>query len=215
MSERAKPIKSLPPTKRSTRISSPPDWHADFLKMLPKIADHASFSFRHLNGDSRDEMIQEVVANACTAYARLVEQGRADAATWSSLARFAIRQVRDGRKVGSGLNIRDVCSHHCQIRKGVHVQNLSRWDEQEQEWTEMVIEDRHATPADVAAFRVDFRQFLKSLSRRNRKLALQLAKGHATSWVACQFKISAGRVSQLRRKLFEDWQRFHGEPVPV
>ncbi len=183
--------------------------------MLPKIADHVSFSFRHLHGDNRDEMIQEVVANACTAFARLVEQGRSEAATWSSLARFAVRQARDGRKVGGSLNIHDVCSLHCQIRKGVNVQSLSRGNDQEQEWREMVVEDHRTTPADVAAFHVDFRQFLKSLSRRNRKLALQLAKGHATSWIARNFKISAGRVSQLRRELFEAWQEFHGEPIPV
>lgn len=215
MSERAKPVKSLTPSESSNPNSPAPDWHAEFLKMLPKIANHASYSFRRLKGDSREEMIQEVVTNACSAYARLVEQGRAEAATWSSLARFAVRQARDGRKVGSSLNIRDVCARHCQIRKGVNVQNLSRWDDQEQEWREMVVEDHHATPADVAAFRIDFREFLRSLSRRKRKLALQLAKGHATSWIARKFKISAGRVSQLRRELYEAWQRFQGEPIPV
>lgn len=211
MSERANSIDS----ESSNPNSPPPDWHAEFLEMLPKIADHASFSFRHLKGESREEMIQEVITNACSAYARLVEQGRSEAASWSSLARFAVRQTRAGRKVGSSLNIRDVCSRHCQIRKGVNVQSLSRWDEQEQEWRDMVVEDRHSTPADVAAFRIDFREFLRTLSRRNRKLALRLARGHATSWIARKFKISAGRVSQLRRELFEDWQRFHGEPVPV
>ena len=71
---------------------------SEFLKMLPKITEHASFSFRHLKGDSRDEMIQEVVTNALKAFVRLVEQGRSEAATWSSLARYAVRQVRTDDK---------------------------------------------------------------------------------------------------------------------
>jgi hypothetical protein len=37
-----------------------------------------------------------------------VEQGRAEAATWSSLAKSAVAQVRDGRRVGGSLNIKDV-----------------------------------------------------------------------------------------------------------
>lgn len=193
----------------------PCEWHAEFLGMLPRITEYASFSFRHLTGDNRDEMVQEVIANSCAAYARLVEQGRTEAATWSTLARYSVRQVRAGRRVGTSLNVGDVCSQYCQRQKGVRVQCLARWDDQDQEWRELVVEDRNATPADVAAFRVDLREFLRSLSRRNRKLALQLAKGHATSWIAQRFQMSAGRVSQIRRKLCEAWHQFHGEPIPV
>ena len=159
MSQRANPIKLPAASEDSKKNSSPPAWHAEFLKMLPKITEHASFSFRHLKGDSRDEMIQEVVTNALKAFVRLVEQGRSEAATWSSLARYAVRQVRDGRQVGSSLNVRDVSSRHCQKRKGVNVRSLSCWDDQDQEWKELIVEDRRSTPADVAAFRVDFREF--------------------------------------------------------
>ena len=183
--------------------------------MLPKITDQASFWFRHLKGDTRDEMVQEVIATACVAYARLSEQGRTGEATWSSLAHYAIRQVRQGRQVGTKLNVRDIGSRYCQQRKRVIVQSISRWNDHEQEWREMVVEDRHATPADLAAFRIDFQNFLRSLSRRNRRLALQLAKGHATGWIARKFQISAGRVSQLRRELFAAWQEFHGQSILV
>jgi len=186
-------------------------WHEAFLAMLPKIQDHASYRFRHLKGDRRDEAIHEVVCNCCVAYARLVEQGRAEAATWSSLAKYAVAQVLDGRRVGTSLNVKDVTSAYCQKRKGAEVRNIHRWDEQEQEWHEMVLEDRRANPADLAAFRIDFREFLRSLSRRDRQIAIHLAKQHATSWVAKKFRVSASRISQLRRELYEAWHRFHGE----
>ena len=195
----------------ATPPSLPPCWHANFLTMLPKIQDHARFHFRHLNADHREEAIQEVVCNCCLAYARLAEQGRAETATWSSLAKYAVAQVRAGRRVGSSLNVKDVTSPHCQLRKRVTVCALDRWDKQDQEWIQLVVEDRHSTPAEVAAFRIDFREFLRSLSRRDRRIAIELAKRQATSWVAEKFQISAGRVSQLRRELCEAWQRFHGE----
>ena len=44
-------------------------------------------------------------------------------------------------------------------------------------------------------------------------MALKLAVGETTSGVAKLFQITAGRVSQMRRKLFERWQEFQGEPV--
>ena len=181
--------------------------------MLPKIEQHARIVFRDRNREAREEAVQETVCNACVAFARLAEQGRTHVATWSSLTKYALAQVRDGRRVGTRLNIHDVSSQHCQQRKSVEVQSLHRWDDRNEEWTEMVVEDRHSTPADLAAFRIDFRDFLRSLSRRDRKLALKLARGHATRGIAQQFKISAGRVSQLRRELCEAWQQFQGELV--
>ena len=179
--------------------------------MLPKIEEQARYQFRHLKGDHQDEAVQEVICNCCLAYARLVEQGRAEAATWSTLARYGIAQVRVGRRVGASLNIKDITSPHCQLRKRVGVRSLHRWDHQKEEWSEMVVEDRHSTPADLAAFRIDFREFLRSLSRRNRQIALTLCKGESTHHVARLFRISSGRVSQLRRELCEAWREFHGE----
>jgi len=190
---------------------SPACWHADFLEMLPKIQDHAHFAFRHLREEQRDEAIQEVTCNACLAFARLMERGRAEAATWSSIAKYAVAQVRAGRRVGNPLNVKDITSSYCQKRNGVTVRRLDRWDDQDEEWTQLAVEDRHATPADLAALRIDFREFLGSLSKRNRQIALQLARQHATNWIAEQFQISAGRVSQLRLELWEAWQRFQGE----
>ena len=47
----------------------------------------------------------------------------------------------------------------------------------------------------------------------NRKLARVLAQGEQTSGVAKMVRITAGRVSQLRRELYLSWQRFLGEPA--
>ncbi|MBW3599546.1 MAG: hypothetical protein KY475_20020, partial [Planctomycetes bacterium] len=115
-----------------------------------------------------------------------------------------------GRSVADRLNIRDVLSRHCRQRKGVRVQRLDRYDEAEQAWREILVEDRTAGPADTAAIRIDFAAFMQSLSPRERKIAAKLAEGETTGVTANLFQVSAARISQLRQEIMDKWHRFHG-----
>jgi hypothetical protein len=47
-----------------------------------------------------------------------------------------------------------------------------------------VVEDRNAGPAEVAATRIDFSDWLATLPERNRRIAETLATGECTSSVA-------------------------------
>ena len=75
----------------------------------------------------------------------------------------------------------------------------------------MLVEGRSGTPAELAASRIDFADWLERLPKRNRRLATKLAAGESTSDVSRKFRITPGRVSQLRRELAESWRAFHGE----
>ena len=75
----------------------------------------------------------------------------------------------------------------------------------------MLVEDRKAGPADTAAARIDFGDWLLTLGGRRRGIAETLAEGETTSVTAAKFRVSLGRISQLRRELRDDWERFHGE----
>jgi hypothetical protein len=182
-----------------------------FLEMLPAIERQARHAFRHLDPEARAEMVEEVVANAYVAYSRLVELGKPELAYPTPLASNGIKQARAGRKVGGKLNVRDVSSRHCQLTKGVKVDRLDHFDEESQEWREILIEDHTAGPAETACCRIDFADWLKSLSRRYRRIATTLATGETTKRVARRFRVSPGRVSQIRRELFDAWNRFQGE----
>ena len=85
---------------------------------------YARGAFAHLNPEARQDMIQEVIANALVAYVRLYQQGRVALAYPTVLARYGVAQVRDGRRVGAKLNIKDLLSRYCQKRKGVVVERL-------------------------------------------------------------------------------------------
>jgi hypothetical protein len=191
--------------------ASTADWHAGFLALLPAITRQAWIAFRQLKPEARQNATEEVIANAMVAYARLVALGKADVAYAIPLAKFGIAQVRDGRKVGSRHSIRDVLSEYAQRMKGFVVERLDRFDNEESEWKETIIEDRHAGPARTAAARIDIGDWFGLLSERDRKIAGRLAIGETTGEVAREFGLSPGRISQLRQEYYYSWRRFHGE----
>ena len=59
--------------------------------------------------------------------------------------------------------------------------------------------------------RIDFSDWLKSLSRRLRRIANLLATGETTGAAAKKFRVTPGRISQIRRQLEQSWRTFQGE----
>ncbi|MCH7687365.1 MAG: hypothetical protein IH899_11900 [Planctomycetes bacterium] len=180
-----------------------PAWHPAFLEMLPAIQRHARISFRHLDAEAREDLVQEVIANSLVAFLRLFSLGKAELAYPSVLARYGVAQARDGRRVGGRLNANDVLSRYAQRRRGFEV-----------EWIDhMMPEDRSATPAEVATARMDIRAWLETLTPRNREIASLLAVGESTGETAKRFGLSSGRISQLRGELCGSWGKFQTSAV--
>jgi hypothetical protein len=179
--------------------------------MMPTIATYARLAFRHRNPEAREEAVEECLANALVAYVRLVQLDKVSLAYPTVLARYAVAQINDGRKVGSRLNVQDVSSAYCQRRKKIAVERLDKFDHDDHIWREILVEDRRAGPAEVAATRVDFSSWLKILPGRLRRIAEILASGETTTAVARRFCVSAGRISQIRGELCRSWQQFQGE----
>ncbi len=120
--------------------------------------------------------------------------------------------VRSGRRVGGRQNHTDVLSRIAQRRHGFEVRSLNRADRNGTQWVEkLVTQDRWATPADVAATRIDFRSWLGTLSRRLRLIARALASGETTNTAAKRFAVTPGRISQVRRELDESWACYQGQ----
>lgn len=186
---------------------------AKFLSLLPAIREQARFACRAEDPERRQEFIAEVIANCWVAFVRLVERGLIDVCYATPLAQFAIRQVHDGRRVGAKSNVRDVSSSHAQQAKGFVLARLDRYDAENDEWREILIEDRHAGPAETAAARLDIGQWFATLPRKKRRIARTLATGEATKTAARKFRVSAGRISQLRREFENSWQAYQGEPA--
>jgi hypothetical protein len=179
--------------------------------MLPLIRHQARLAFRRLRPEHKAELVAEAVANAFSHFSRLVRAGKADLAYATPLANFAIRQVLDGRQVGTKLNTRDIMSHHRRSVYGVIIERLDSFDHEQGEWREALVEDHHATPADIAAARIDVAAWFRTMPPKNRRIAKALAMGESTSEAAKRFCVSLARISQLRRELQASWQEFQGE----
>ena len=185
--------------KNHTTPEARPAWHDRFMALVPAIKEQARVAFRHLRPEARSEAIQEVVVNACVAFRCLFELGKADLAYPTPLALYAIKQYREGRRTGTKSNCKDISSSYCQKKKGVGVGRLDRYDRLEQQWIEVLVEDRRSGPAEIVQAKLDIGDWMASLSHRRRKIAKVLAIGETTKETARKFQVSEGRISQVRR----------------
>jgi len=201
----------IAPIRKTSEKERASSWHAGYLAMLPRIKRYAEHAFRHWSAEAREDAVQETLANAMIAYRRLAERGKLEIAYPTVLARFAVAQICDGRRVGNQLNGGDVMSAYARRKHGFVLESLDQFDKMEGEWLEAVVEDDRTPIPDQVAFRVDFPQWLAILNRRDRQIAEALAAGHSTSDVATRFGLSAGRISQKRRQYFRSWQGFQND----
>lgn len=189
-------------------VQSPND---RFLEMLPLIRRQATIAFRDCAPEVRGEFIQEVVASAYAAFARLVERGKLEIVYATPLAQYAIKQARVGRRVGGSLNGHDVTSRYARMNRGIVVESLDTFDDSRGEWQSTLVEDRRAGPAETAAARIDFAAWLRSLTERQRRIANTLAAGETTKDAAKVLGVRPSCISHARRKLQEAWLNFQGE----
>lgn len=187
------------------------DSRETFVSLLPQIQDQARFAFRKEPLERRQDLVAEAVANAYVAFVRLVDRGLINIVYPTPLAQYAIKQVRDGRRVGSSQNVRDVSSQYAQREKGFSVERLDRFDVKRREWREAIVESRKAGPAETAAARIDISRWFETLPKNKRRIAQALAEGENTKKAARKFGVTAGRISQLRREFESGWREFQGE----
>ena len=122
---------------------------------------------------------------------------------------YSVAQRQEGRNLAGRASRSDVLSPQAQRRYGIQVQRLVHPDRHREPCHELLLEDRTAGPAETAAARIDLQAWLSQLSRRNRRIALALARGESTGEAARKFQLSPGRISQLREVLRTHWERFH------
>ncbi len=190
-------------------------FHQQFLTMLPVIRRQAWIAFRGQRPEAKEEFVAEVVANAYRSWVRLVKQGKAERAYATPLAQYAIRQVRAGRRLGCSLNSKDLLSPWARKRHGLTIEQLDQSDNRSGSFDQLLVEDRQAGPAEIAAARIDMAAWLGSLSKRQRRIAKALALGASTSEVARRFGICPARISQLRSWFRQHWELFQGGLLPI
>ncbi len=157
---------------------------------------------------------------------RLVAQGKDPALFPSTLATYAARAVRSGRRLARMERPKDVLSPRAQQLHDFRVESLpvstraayehlysSPHGQQRQDAFEERLRDNTVTPVpEQVHFRLDFPAWLKTRTDRDRRVIRDLMAGERTQDVAAKYGLTAGRVSQLRRAFMEDWTRFCAGP---
>ena len=186
------------------------DMQARFMAMVPQIQRRAQRAFRACTAELREEIVAEVVADCFIWYRRLVELGRINDAHANALAHYSIKRIASGVQVGCRRNRFDTASRYARLKTGMRREPLYWRDSDTGEWHEMLLEAPGASPADLAAARIDIRHWFSTLSIRNRAIAVALAAGERTHRVAEQFGLSSGRIAQMRREFAKSWLALHG-----
>ena len=203
-----------------------------FLDIQQRIVTHARIYFRDVPcAQRRADYEAEVVALCWKWFCDLARRGRDGGQFIFALATYAARAVRSGRRLCGQLPAKDVLSEVAQKRHGFQVEYLpvsTRKSFEEVHGTvgvggqrkmdvmEERLRDNTQSPVpDQAAFRCDFPVWLGRWSERNQRVIEDMARDERTTDLADKFKMSPGRVSQLRREFHDDWEQFCADPEEV
>ena len=195
---------------------------AAFLRILPRIRTHARVWSRHVACPGlREDFVCEAVALAWRSFVRLAERGKDATQFPSALATGVVRAVRSGRRLCGQEKSRDVMAVAAQRGHGFRVEELlppsvayerlksEPLGQRLHDAFEERLRDNTQTPViDQVVFRIDFRDWLGTLTARNRQVVDDLMAGEGTGEVARKFGLSPGRVSQLRRQFEGGWAVF-------
>ncbi len=216
----------------SASAPPPPPWHGDNLQslfvtlVLPRVERHGRVYFRHLrSAERRQDAIAEMIGLTWKWFVRLARRNKDATRFVSALATFAARAVHSGRRVCGQERAKDVLSPVAQQRHGFLVERLppstaiplaslysAPQGQQHRDLFEERLRDNTITPVpDQVQFRIDFPNWLRSLTARERRLIRAMAQGERTKDLSRRFDVSPARISQLRREFRQDWSRFCGD----
>ena len=184
----------------------PAHGHDAFLSLVPRLRTHARARFRYLNPSDREEAVADTVVYGFASFLRLRARGKDPAAFPAVFAHFVAKAVANGRGVVPRLSTRDLLGRPRAVRVAVH-----KLDDPMPDggwWRDLAV-DRRVRVDEQAAFNIDFPAWLATLPTVKRRAAELLARGHRTDEVATASRLSAARVSQLRRELADSWSDFH------
>jgi hypothetical protein len=120
--------------------------------------------------------VQEAVASARASYHGPAAAGRFQVAHAGSRAVFAIKHVRRGRHVGGSQDrARDARSAVAQRRHGFPTSSYDSPDRETGGWEQMAVADRRTSVPDLAAFRIDFPRWLRTMTDRDPRIIVATA----------------------------------------
>jgi hypothetical protein len=188
-----------------------------FLAILPRIIAHGQVYFRFLTCPiQQEDAVAEMVAVAWKWHVRLANRGKDSSQFASALASYAARAVCSGQRLTGMEKIKDALSLRAQRRHGFVVKCFSDYPTLKGTPLEEALTCNLRSPIlDQVAFRHDFPAWRLTRAERDRHIIDHLMRGERPLAVSQMYRLSPGRISQLRRDFYEDWNRFCADPAAL
>jgi hypothetical protein len=189
--------------------------NAKYLVLLPLITKTASIVFSKCKAAAREEAVQNTEAWAFVFLRQLAAKGRLEEAKATPLAWFGIKYHREGRIVGSSCSTVDVLSERWQYlgRAQVVTEGSAGEGILDAFISDSTIVDAWCSVDRMVQFKLDFFEgWFRQQTPRDREIIRDLAMGETTGDVAKKYKVSAGLISQYRKRYAESWNAFINPP---
>lgn len=171
-----------------------------FTQQVPNLRRMASAKFIGLRADARQEAIANALALTWMFIYRLFRKGRADEpGILRSCLWYAVKQTKEGRTPQGCPRVKDLGTQRRSGTVKFESFDLNSFI-------------GRATPVvDQVVFRQDVPAFLRTLSARQRRMAIDLAGGMTTTEAAEKYCLSLGRISQFRKEFKLLFDKFFAE----
>jgi len=184
---------------------------ARFEEHYPRIHRIATLQHRALYGDQREDAVADTIAWAWWSYRNMALKGGDPDSVIGPIVRYSAKRVRGGQLIAGKPRVNDVMSRLSR-QDGGHFVAALPGSEKEEVASEILdaLEDRGAGPAEEAACRVDYADWLATLSDKQRALAQDLASGLSASQIAERRGVSGAAVRDMRQTLARAWDEREG-----
>jgi hypothetical protein len=181
-----------------------------FVSVLPRIENHARVYFRHTRcWHRKEDRVRETIAVCWKWFLRLFERGKDPTQFISAMASLAARHVHGGRRLCTQDKAGDAMSPAAQQKHGFLICKLPDQSTLTENPLSDALQDNTQTEVpEQVSFRIDFPAWLDTHSDRNRSLIKEMMLSRGTNELARRFRLTPGRVSQMRQQFEEDWALF-------
>ena len=158
---------------------------------------------------TKEDRIAETIDLAWKWFVGLAKHGKDACKFPTTLASFAAKAVKSGRRLCGQLKSKDVLSELAQQRHGFCLTKLPDIStESSNPLSDALIDNTQTPPDEQAAFRIDFADWLKTLTPREHRILKAMARNERTKDLSQEFEVSQGRISQMRRYFHDSWCQF-------
>jgi len=182
-----------------------------FEELLTKMMPHFDFFAKKVmrfSDDNYDECIQDLSCIALDMYHSLMRRGKE--VFYTPIMKFAIKRYKDGRHF-MGSDTVDLLSGRTRIFGRSNVRSLSRFNLCNDSLHFLV--NRKTNVSRFVQFKIDFFEtWLQQQPPRDKEIIYDLMMGETTNGVAKKYGVSAGLISQYRRRYADSWYAFINPP---